>query len=410
MTGPSNELEDKQMSSKHYSLLITATIWAGWTSIMLPRMVVTALLPTIEPAFHITHAQGGLLMTSYLYPYALMQIPIGALSDRFGRKRFMVAALSGSSLASLALLAVQSFEQMVVLRVVAGFFAGLWYAPAISLLTVSVSDNDRGKAMGVALSGPLVSDALIFLMVGTLGVESFGWRSYFLIYAIPGFICALGTWFIVRHVPGRPEGPQRTREERGNVWKILLGRDVLGILAFNAVLSLGTYSLRTFLPVYFVQARGLSSSEASLLMMAYATAVILASPLAGYLVDRFGSGRPSLVSLLLVGLVTLALPMVPMGLPAAATLFVWGLTGGWITTALSVLMTQIVPARVRGTFLGVLNACVFFGAATGPVILGYVADIGGFSAFFASALGLCALSSLIILPVLKAYWRPKSVA
>ena len=156
--------------------LVTAIVSISWIALALPRMVMTALLPTIEASYQVTHVQSGLLMTSYFYAYTLMQIPTGILSDRFGSKRFIITALAGSSIVSLMLWRVESFEQMVLLRAIAGFFAGLWYAPSISFLTRSVRDRDRGKAMGIALSGPSVSDTMIFTMVGILGVDGFGWR------------------------------------------------------------------------------------------------------------------------------------------------------------------------------------------------------------------------------------------
>jgi len=240
-------LEDCRKLSEDHPYLVTALVWASWTAIMLPRMVVTALLPTLESTYHITHAQSGLLMTSYFYAYTLMQIPAGILSDRFGGKRFIITSLAGSSIASLMLWRVESFEQMVLLRAIAGFFAGLWYAPSISFLTRSVRDRDRGKAMGIALSGPSVSDTMIFTMVGILGVDGFGWRNYFVIYAIPGFFCVLATWFMIREVTEKQGLPDQSTGSRAQL-EMLRNHVVLAILICAIAVSIAQYSLRTFLP------------------------------------------------------------------------------------------------------------------------------------------------------------------
>jgi len=392
------------MHVERHPQLVTAMVWAGWFSIMLPRMVVTALLPTIEAEYQISHAEAGLLMTSYFYPYALMQIPAGALSDRLGRKRFIIIALIGSSLASFALAGGQGFLQMIGLRVLAGFFAGLWYAPSMSLLTLSVGDEDRGKAVGLAFSGPPVSDTVIYLMVGVFGVESFGWRNYFLIYAFPGLLCAFVTCLLVKEVVWTRHSSPPTIKKGQPVGRTLKSRTMSSILLHSVVVFSAVYGLRTFLPVYLVQVRGLAPSEASLLLVAYAASVIPSGPLIGYLVDRFGPGRPSLVSLVTLCFVMSALSVVPVGVPMVILLLVWGLIGGWTVTAFSVLLTRIVPVETRGTFLGILNSSTFLGAATGPLILGYAADIGGFGAFFALAFGLCLLAAAFALPILKAHW------
>ncbi len=393
-----------QMNTRVNPHLVTAMVWASWIAIMLPRMVVVPLLPTIEQTYRVTHAQAGLLMTSYYYIYTVMQIPAGALSDRFGRRRFIIVSLIGSSLASLAFWMVQEFEQMLLFRAIAGFFAGLWYAPSISYLTASVRDEHRGKAMGMALSGPSVSDAVIFLMVGMLGVDDFGWRNYFLIYAFPGFFCGLANWFLVRERVKRTHNPVKPATQPGEVRKVLSNRVLFGILVHSIIFSLAMYSLRTFVPVYLVQSRGLSPSQMSFLMLSYAMSVVLSGPLGGYLVDQLGSGLPSLIALCVMCAVALSLPIAPMGGAIVIVLLLWGLMGQWSINAFSVVLTRLVPPQARGTFLGVQNSCLFFAAATGPLVLGYVADIGGFNVFFASALGLFVLALLVAVPVLKAQW------
>ncbi len=385
---------------------------ASWIAIMLPRMVVTAILPTIMRTYNTSYAQAGLLMTSYFYPYALMQIPSGSLSDRLGRKPFIATALIGSSLAALALTMDQGFEQMVAARALAGFFAGLWYAPSISLVTTSVSDRDRGKAMGLAFSGPAIADVIIFLMVGLLGSDGFGWRNYFLVYAFPGFLCAALTALGVKEGERRRSGSSEDVVVGAeSVRRILTNRFILGLMIYSVVISLPMWSLRTFLPTYFVKDRGLTPSDASLLMIVYAITVVFSGPLAGYLVDRLGYGRPAIISITSLLTVIAILPFIPTGVPMMAVLLVWGLTGGWMFTALNVLLTQLVPARVRGTFLGINNSCSFFGAATGPLIFGYIVDVAGFSAFFTLALSLFIAASMVALPILRAHWKPeKSIA
>jgi len=393
------------MTARVNPRLVTAMVWASWTAIMLPRMVVVPLLPTIEQAYRVTHAQAGLLMTSYYYPYTIMQIPAGALSDRFGRRRFIVVSLIGSSLASLAFWMVQGFEQMLLFRAIAGFFAGLWYAPSISYLTASVRDEHRGKAMGTALSGPSVSDAVIFLMVGMLGVDDFGWRNYFLIYAFPGFFCGLANWFVVREPVKRAYNAAKPTVQPGEVRRVLSNRVLSGILLHSIIFSLAMYSLRTFVPVYLVQSRALSPSQASFLMLSYAISVVMSGPLGGYIFDWLGCGLPSLIALCIMGVVAVALPIAPMGGAMVIVLLLWGLMGQWSINSFSVVLTRLVPPQARGTFLGIQNSCLFFAAATGPLVLGYVADIGGFNVFFASALGLFVLAFLVAVPVLKAQWR-----
>ncbi|MFQ6076441.1 MAG: MFS transporter [Candidatus Bathyarchaeia archaeon] len=383
------------MSKGGFPYRVVATVWFGWLSIMLPRMIITPLIPTIKEDYGLTNAQAGLLMTGYLYPYSSMQIPAGTLCDRFGTKRLIILALKGSSSMALMIWLTRGFPEMLTFRVLAGVLAGMWYAPSTTLLTLTVKEEDRGKALGMVFTGASLSDVIIYALVGLIGVERFDWHYYFLFCSLPGLLCAL----LVGTTTREPSLPSPVKEGvsggRESVVEVLKERPVLSNIVFTIVIFLLTWSLRTFLPTYFVEHRLLSDSEASLLMIVYASTMILGGPLAGYLVDRLGYRLPALVSLAVLCIVILALPSVPMGLPTAAILILWGLAGGWSLTAFNVLLIETVPPRVRGTFLGIYNSASFMGAATGPYLLGYVADVAGFGSFFMAALVLCVLATLI---------------
>ncbi len=377
----------------------------SWIALMLPRMVVTALLPTIELTYNIRHAQAGLLMTSYFYAYTLPQIPAGVLADRFSRKKLMIIALVGSSLGALILPWTQDFTQMVIFRAVSGLSAALWYAPSISLLTDSVPDRDRGKAMGVAYFGSSACDAIIYLTVGILGVKEFSWKNYFIIFSIPGFLCALIILLFVKERKRR-DGSIKRSDKRGNIRSFLSNKNILSVMAFNFVVSLVMFGLLTFLPTYFVQVRGLRSSEASFLMMAYATPVMFAGMVGGFLVDHFGYIIPCAAALATLCLVTSIMPVAPFG-TTIILLIVLGLIGGKPFVGPNVLLTRIVPSHTRGTALGIQNSFMFFAAATGPLITGYVADLWGFDAFFAIIFCLCILAAVTTLPIVKTYWKTR---
>jgi ACS family hexuronate transporter-like MFS transporter len=162
------------------------------------------------------------------------------------------------------------------------------------------------------------------------------------------------------------------------------------------------YSFVSFLPTYFVQVRGLKASDAALLMMAYAVPTLLSGPLAGYVADRSGYRVSLVIYFVLLVFVKLGLPTMPLGIATVAVLIVWGLIRTWLPTAFNTLITRIVPAKTRGTYLGIVNACTFLGAATGPIIFGYMADIGGFGFFFSLALTASLLGMLTAYPVSRA--------
>jgi MFS family permease len=80
---------------------------------------------------------------------------------------------------------------------------------------------------------------------------------------------------------------------------------------------------------------------------------------------------------------------------------IWGLMGGMGGQVFVVLISQIIPLKVRGAVLGSYNFMGFVSATIGPVIFGYVADVLGFTVFFQLALALQLCGFIIVLLMMK---------
>jgi len=374
---------------KTFPTTVVSVIWLGWLAILLPRMIITPLIPQIEQTYSIPHAQAGLLMTGYLLPYAAAQAMVGPLCDRFGPRRFIIVSMLGSSIASLLIWLTTSFEQMLVLRVLAGTLAGMWFAPSTTLVTLSAKDLDRGKAMGIVFMGGSIGNVLIFLLVGYLAPILADWHTFFLIAPIPGLTAAILILLFVKETPRLKAA--RLSSGGFDAKAVVAGlrkRQVVILLALNMFLMTANWALRTFVPTYLVQVQGLTTSEASLWMLIFAAANVSADPIAGFLADRLGSRLPGLASLTAMCLASLTLPLTLPGTSLLFVLLLWGLIGGWNFTLFNVLITRLVPTSVRGTFLGIYNSLGFVGASIGPILFGYVADVAGFTSFFNLSLGM----------------------
>jgi len=73
--------------------LVWAILVYAWIANYLIRMALSALLPPIMAEFGLTYAQAGLLSAAVFYAYTSMQLPAGALGDRLGRRRMVIAGV-----------------------------------------------------------------------------------------------------------------------------------------------------------------------------------------------------------------------------------------------------------------------------------------------------------------------------
>jgi EmrB/QacA subfamily drug resistance transporter len=157
--------------------------------------IVNIALPTAQRqlGFSITDRQW--LITGYALAFGSLLLIGGRLSDLLGRKRMFMIGVGGFAVASAVGGAATGFDMLLVARIAQGAFAAMLAPAALSLLSVTFSDNpeDRGKAFGVfgAISG---AGGAIGLLLGGFLTEYLSWRWCLyvnLIFAVLAFLGAI---------------------------------------------------------------------------------------------------------------------------------------------------------------------------------------------------------------------------
>ncbi|MGZ5178418.1 MAG: MFS transporter, partial [Burkholderiales bacterium] len=117
---------------------------------------IALLLPLIREDLGISFAQAGVLSAASTVSYALVQIPAGYFSDRYGAKRLFFIGLLGWSMLSLAFAAAFAYWIAVAILFVAGAFRALLFAPGLTLVSSWFSPDRRATAMGIFLVGTFI--------------------------------------------------------------------------------------------------------------------------------------------------------------------------------------------------------------------------------------------------------------
>ena len=147
-------------------------------------------LPDIGRALHASTEQVQLTISSYLLGFATGQILYGPISDRFGRKPVMMAALVLYGIGSIVCATTQSIEMLAALR----FVQALGGAGAIVLARAVVRDLYSGVRAGreLSLMGSIQALAPILApVIGGVLQTVFGWRASFILLVI--FAVGVGT-------------------------------------------------------------------------------------------------------------------------------------------------------------------------------------------------------------------------
>jgi MFS family permease len=361
----------------------------GWFLSLGLRLVFPALLPYLREAFALGLTTAGLLITVLWVAYALGQFPGGVIGDRLGEGNALVVStlVSGSAIAVVAV----SNTAFVLFAATALFgFSTALFGPARFTILSSVYDRRDGTAVGLTLSAGEAGNAILPVVAGVLAA-AVSWRLGFGVTVPLFFLMALVIW---RVVPGRTTGAASAVDTLSfstfrYVARGIAERTILIVTGVHVFLFFVYQGFTGFYPTYLVEAKGFSPTLAAGLFGAFFAAGVLVQPVAGAGGDRFGT-RPTLLAVIVVSTFALALlpflgglaPIVVVTVVASALVGVTPLTQTFLVNAL--------PADMKGSGLGLLRTGQIALGATGPLVVGAVADAGFFDGAF---LGLAVVSA-----------------
>ncbi len=158
-----------------------AGLCLGTALIIMEANVLNVAIPSIRHALHASPAQSLWIIDAYTLVLAALLLSAGRLGDRVGARRCYLLGLAVFSIASVLCSAATTSTELIAVRTVQGVGAALVIPAPLGLISAMFSDlTERAKAVAVWVTiggvgfaaGPLV---------GGLLVNTFGWRSIFLV-------------------------------------------------------------------------------------------------------------------------------------------------------------------------------------------------------------------------------------
>ncbi|KJS72860.1 MAG: membrane protein [Comamonadaceae bacterium BICA1-1] len=334
----------------------------------------------------------GLALGIYGLTQALLQIPLGMASDRWGRKRIIQGGLVMFAIGSLVAAWAPTLEWLTVGRALQG--AGAISAAVTAFLADVTRDEVRTKAM--AMVG--ISIALTFalsLATAPLLVTVIGLHGLFGLTAVLALVGMAVVAWVVPPEPPR-QRPARRASLRSVLFDVRLARLNLGVFVLHAV----QLACWVALPALLLQA-GLA---AHLHGWVYLVAVLAAFVLMGALLFRLERrGFLRAVFLCAIGLIVLAqlglwwasASAAPTWVWLFACLFVFFLGFNTLEASQPSLVSKMASAEQRGAALGVYNTLQSLGFFTGGALGGAVLALWGPGGLFLACAALALLWLLV---------------
>jgi MFS family permease len=309
----------------------------------------------------------GFALGIYGVTQAILQIPFGAASDRYGRKPLifigLIIFLVGSVIAALS----EHVYGLVFGRALQG--AGAISSVVLALLADYTREEQRSKAMAVV--GAVIGSSFVLAVI--LGPWITGFSGLSGLFWFTSGLALLGLVVLLR-LPAVP--PLQIHKERkfqvSHIADVLRNSDVLVLSIGIFLLHMTMTALFVALPVLLV-ARGF---EASNLGSVYAPVMVIAfigmAPMM-----MFSERKKAHVNFLRLAAIFIVLALFLVGYlnhggATAIALFVFFVGFNFIEATLPSLLSRKARVETRGTSMGVFATCQFIGAAVGGILGGFL--------------------------------------
>lgn len=337
----------------------------------------------------------GLALGAYGLTQALLQLPLGWLSDQVGRKPVIVGGLLLFVLGSVVAALSESIYGIVAGRALQG--AGAIASTVMALLADLTGEEQRTKAM--ALVGMSIGGSFALALV--LGPLVAGWSGLSAVFWFNALLALAGILIVLFRVPTPERGaaPAASGVRRG-LLRDSLGDPTLQRLNFSIfALHFTLMALFLVVPAALLEVAGLERGSHWLV---YLPALLVSvAGMVPMMIQGERHGRLRGMFLLAIGLLLVAMPLTLLS-PAAWVLYLGVavfFTGfNYLEATLPSLVSKVVTAEGKGTALGVFSTCQFLGTFAGGAAGGWLLQQGGALALAACCCALAALWWLLFLP------------
>jgi sugar phosphate permease len=373
----------------------------------------------------------GILGSAYFYPYAVMQLPAGLLSDSLGPRKSVTIFLLVAAVGAVLFAASPNITIAIAARVLVGLGVCMVFVPALKILSQWFARSEFSMMTAILNAmggmGVLIAAApLAFL------TEQFGWRKTFALIGVATLLLAGAVWRWVRNRPdevGLPslvgEGSQANASNAPQTIPLLAGmRMVLRNGYFWAIAVWFFFNCGVFFGLgglwggpYLMQVYGMTKTEAGAILNMLAVGLIVGSPLLSALSDRILHSRKKVMLLSAAALcATLLLVVLFPNRLALPLLYVIFLSIGLFSAAIVVIAftatKELFPVEIAGTSVGTVNLFPFAGGAAFQPLLGHilarfsgVSVVDGYRAVFLGCL-IAAVIALVSISFMKETLSP----
>ena len=347
---------------------------------------VSPFLPLYAEAMGASGFILGMIFSSFTIARAVVVPFIGPLSDRKGRRLFLLIGFGGYTLATLGYVLATTPFHLMLTRAIQGATAGMLLPTARAFIGDLCPKGEEGKWQGygsAAFFGGFAAGPLI----GGLLAEGYGYNATF--YAMGG-LCLLAFLLALAFLPesgsrqiGR--GYPSTKE----LFRVgLTSRMFRGLISYRIGFAMARGCFFTFLPLLVASSLHIGTGLIGILMTSHYMVLAVSQLYFGNLSDRLNRRALVITGAILQIIFLILIPRGYIYWQLLALLLFGGVAAGIAIAPLTALYTKEGRTHGMGTAMSLETMAMAIGMGIGPIIGGIVADVVNIASVFYLSAGV----------------------
>jgi MFS transporter, DHA1 family, multidrug resistance protein len=371
---------------------------------MIGTGIILPLLPVYATNMGATGIWIGIIVAGYSVSRAIAMPFIGRLSDRMGRKFFMVLGLALYTLLSMAYVWAQDVYQLSLVRFFHGIAAGMIMPVARAYIGDLSPKGEEATWMGYFNTaflgglglGPVIGGLLydkFSLLPPVVGVDT----GMVAVFGCMGAISLLSMFLALAFLPSlSQERAQARKRPKPDIPKMLRSLSFQGIFGYRILEALGRRAWFTMLPVLAGIHLGLDGTQIGLLVATNALTSSVLQAFTGRAMDRIKINRRMVIvfGCLFQAAYLVATPFAQEWWQLMVISAVAGIRVAVSTPATSAMIVVEGRQHGMGQVISMMATAMSIGMAIGPLLAGAIYDWKGIGSVFYAAAAIVLIAAV----------------
>ena len=341
----------------------------------------------------------GLIIASFNVSRTILNPIVGRISDRLGRKKFIVAGLFAYGTIAFFYVLPAHAELLILIRFFHGL-ASVFVVPIAMALAADIAPKQKlGLYMGTLNMAVMLGLGIGPVLGGTIR-DHFGVNTAFYTMGVLAFL----TCFLVMIFIPADEHTRGPRESQNifSIRKMLAHRVVLGIFIMRFLTASGQGAVYTFLPILALQLE-LTSSQVGVILGANIFLIAFLQRTCGKLADRVNPKYLIIAGTFASGMTVLGMPFVEGFAMILLLNILMGMANGVSLPGGLVITGKLGASMGMASLMSLTDAAWSLGMIVSPILSGIILDVFGLSYVFIIGSILISAGAAVVTLFLKDY-------